>query len=478
MSQNDLIIANQTFPATRADINDALEALATLSSGPTEPPATYPYQLWLDTTTSQLKQRNGANTAWITLARVSGNEFRLLDNTKVDNGSGVQTGLLGGQAQATWNAGSGTIESLLSPAQLLAAVNQYKPNQTQTTWNTGTNTTESVISAAKLKTAIETHAPAVSVPTQSQATWNTGTNTTESTITAAKLKAATLNHLPTQTGSTWNTGTNTTESVISASKLKTAVLTHVPAQDGGTWNTGTNTAESRISAAKLKAAIETHAPTGGGVGSNLVVNGLFNVNQRGAASRTATNAAYNFDRWYWQSPYLYQVVENLNVPSGTYTLTFGGAGVTAAYAISANTTSAIPGFTSISSGGQITVSNPGNLNVWLRFGGTVANLTEVQLVRGSTAGEFQHRSYAEELALCQRYFYIVKNEMAASTPRLRIVGGNYDCQLPVTMRETPVVSADQSIAEFAIATETSLQLRPSGGSTITYRDNLTLTAEL
>ena len=33
MSQNDFTIANQTFPNTRADINSALQALASTSSG-------------------------------------------------------------------------------------------------------------------------------------------------------------------------------------------------------------------------------------------------------------------------------------------------------------------------------------------------------------------------------------------------------------------------------------------------------------
>ena len=64
MSQHDFNIANQGFPATRADFNNALAALATLSSGDAEPSTTYPYQLWKDTLNDVLKIRNSANDAW------------------------------------------------------------------------------------------------------------------------------------------------------------------------------------------------------------------------------------------------------------------------------------------------------------------------------------------------------------------------------------------------------------------------------
>ena len=49
------------------NIPDALNALRSLFSGPSEPGATVPYQLWADTTADQLKMRNGADSAWIIL---------------------------------------------------------------------------------------------------------------------------------------------------------------------------------------------------------------------------------------------------------------------------------------------------------------------------------------------------------------------------------------------------------------------------
>jgi len=68
MSQNDFIINNQGFPATRSDINSALQALASSSSGTSEPPVTYPNQPWYDETNNILKMRNSANNGWIDLA--------------------------------------------------------------------------------------------------------------------------------------------------------------------------------------------------------------------------------------------------------------------------------------------------------------------------------------------------------------------------------------------------------------------------
>jgi hypothetical protein len=58
MSQHDFNIANQSFPATRVDLNNALQALATNSSGATAPATTYASQWWYDTDTDTLKIRN------------------------------------------------------------------------------------------------------------------------------------------------------------------------------------------------------------------------------------------------------------------------------------------------------------------------------------------------------------------------------------------------------------------------------------
>lgn len=65
MSQHDLSIANQTFSATRSDINSALQALGSLQAGTSAPSTTYAHQLWLDTTNNILYLRNADDDAWI-----------------------------------------------------------------------------------------------------------------------------------------------------------------------------------------------------------------------------------------------------------------------------------------------------------------------------------------------------------------------------------------------------------------------------
>lgn len=68
MSQNDFNIANQGFPSFRSDLNSALLALGSNSSGATAPATTYAYQWWYDTANNILKMRNANNDAWIDFA--------------------------------------------------------------------------------------------------------------------------------------------------------------------------------------------------------------------------------------------------------------------------------------------------------------------------------------------------------------------------------------------------------------------------
>ncbi len=63
-SQNDMSVGNSDGATVRADINSALQALASNSSGATAPATTYAYQTWYDTTTNTRKRRNAANSGW------------------------------------------------------------------------------------------------------------------------------------------------------------------------------------------------------------------------------------------------------------------------------------------------------------------------------------------------------------------------------------------------------------------------------
>ena len=75
MAQSDQIIANDTGANVRADINNNLAALYSLSSGSSEPSTTTAHQLWLDTSTNPdtLKIRNSSDSGWILIGDVSTN---------------------------------------------------------------------------------------------------------------------------------------------------------------------------------------------------------------------------------------------------------------------------------------------------------------------------------------------------------------------------------------------------------------------
>lgn len=92
MSQHDFDITTDdanTGTTMRTAINDALQALVSLSSDATEPSAPYAYQLWADTTTGLLKIRNAANDAWIITGTLASNNLGLLALS-----GGTMTGLL------------------------------------------------------------------------------------------------------------------------------------------------------------------------------------------------------------------------------------------------------------------------------------------------------------------------------------------------------------------------------------------------
>ena len=117
---------------------------------------------------------------------------------------------------------------------------------------------------------------------------------------------------------------------------------------------------------------------------NLLINGDNRVNQRGFDGNWSGAAAYEYgyDRWFKNGVSKSQVIESLNfTPSTTYTLS--GSGITTE---------------------QITSPASGNWYITIPFAAT-----NVQVEKGSVATDFEHRSYGEELALCQRYYEVRVN---------------------------------------------------------------------
>ena len=70
-------------------------------------------------------------------------------------------------------------------------------------------------------------------------------------------------------------------------------------------------------------------------------------------------------------------------------------------------------------------------------------ITGIQMEVGSQATPFEHRSFGDELALCQRYFY----KLVSGGNQTFAMGAYYatnlitsDIRYPVTMRATPSIS--------------------------------------
>ena len=82
MAQADYIISNQTFPNTRADINNHLSAIATNNSGTSAPTTQYAGQFWIDTTTTTwtLYIHDGSDDIQFATIDTSANTVNFIDS--------------------------------------------------------------------------------------------------------------------------------------------------------------------------------------------------------------------------------------------------------------------------------------------------------------------------------------------------------------------------------------------------------------
>ena len=154
---------------------------------------------------------------------------------------------------------------------------------------------------------------------------------------------------------------------------------------------------------------------------NKIINGNFGVNQRGVPGTvTLAAGAYGHDRWKAgasgctytyattqnvttitiTSGSLVQVIEGLNLQSGTHVLSWQGTAQ-----------GRVDGGAYGESGG-LTGTAVGGTNQTIEFNAGTVRL--VQYEPGTVATPFDHRPYGEELELCRRYLYPLYRPGASS----------------------------------------------------------------
>ena len=83
MAQHDYIISNQTFPNTRADLNNVLQAIATCNKGSSAPSTQYAGQMWIDDsagTTWTLYLYDGSDNIQVATIDTTANTINFIDS--------------------------------------------------------------------------------------------------------------------------------------------------------------------------------------------------------------------------------------------------------------------------------------------------------------------------------------------------------------------------------------------------------------
>jgi 5-hydroxyisourate hydrolase-like protein (transthyretin family) len=241
---------------------------------------------------------------------------------------------------------------------------------------------------------------------------------------------------------------------------------------------------------------------------NWIINGDFQVSQRGdytSATSLTTSATYYVDRWaailFAGNNGTIQKVTNQtlpngritdslklvsNVASGVYALwhwvedykAFRGQEATLSFWYKSNCDQAFNYYTYAA---QTHVTLPNTNGQWVYFthtrrhetnatgmriefypqglalpSGAYLEFTQFQLELGKVATPFEHRSYGEELALCQRYYQIIRSGSGAPYRRFgrgHNVSTNLAEQslyLPVEMRTFPTLATTGTPANYAV----------------------------
>lgn len=384
MSQHDMTLDNASGLVFRNDANAALQALASQCSGASAPSPTFPCQVWGDTGTSRLKQRNAANTAW-------------LDKGPLD------APLRDAASQGEFVADTG-------------AVNAYVCNFVP------------AITARSESTPIRFKA----------ANANTGASTINDGLGVVAIVGGA--HSALQGGEIVANGIAWIQWNASIGGGSYVLL----------FCTGAAEQISPATKSQHAARADRVGVAGGFTFRNIIHNGNFNVNQRAYVSGTATTVAnqLTLDRWKVQTSGqsvtftasgngnaitapaggLAEVIEASNIFGGTYCASWVGAGTITVNGVA------------VANGASFTL--PANTNATVVL---IGAFSQFQIEQGSVPTAFENRPVSVELALCQRYAYVV-----SVTSGQKVLGwgavltstsvAQVTVYLPTNMRSAPSLS--------------------------------------
>lgn len=180
------------------------------------------------------------------------------------------------------------------------------------------------------------------------------------------------------------------------------------------------------------------------VSHNIVINGSFNINQRGTPlSPTLSAGQFGYDRWKagsagctYTTTYSVGSVTTINITSGSL-VQLVGAGYQSPgwYTLSWTGTAAARIDNGAYSASPISVYLPATNPVSVEFG--PGSVTLVQFCKGNVVTPFKHRLYTEELLACQRFYQNGLVEFCGNVS----AGGTYYIRVPfqTEMRVIPTV---------------------------------------
>ena len=145
-----------------------------------------------------------------------------------------------------------------------------------------------------------------------------------------------------------------------------------------------------------------------------------------------------------------------HTPNGTWSSTANLGGVTVIFAFDRHSTA---NGTTLDKWVTANHINNSNQTEWITISGAEIYITGVQLEVGKNATEFEHRSYGEELALCQRY-YIKKSVGYGRLAHFRTNS------LMLTMIDLPVVMRDSGSPTISMTTINGWAYNDGNGVTV------------